>query len=48
MRCLTMLIYNILNDTYLYYINYNVVQYMYMYISLLNYYNVISEKMVIN
>jgi hypothetical protein len=27
-----------------YYINYNVVQYMCMYISLSNYYNVISEK----
>ena len=44
MRCLTMLIYDILNDTYLYYINYNVVQYMCMYISLSNYYNVISKK----
>jgi hypothetical protein len=48
MRCLTMLIYDILNDTYLYYISYNVVQYMCMYISLSNYYNVISEKMIIN
>jgi hypothetical protein len=33
MRCLTMLIYDILNGIYLYYINYNVVQYMCMYIS---------------
>ena len=48
MRCLTMFIYDILNDTYLYYINYNVVQYMCMYISLSNYYNMISEKMIIN
>jgi hypothetical protein len=48
MRCLSMLIYDILNGTYLYYINYNVVQYMCMYISLSNYYNVISEKMIIN
>jgi hypothetical protein len=44
MRCLTMLIYDILNDTYLYYINYNVVQYMCMYISLSNYYNMISKN----
>jgi hypothetical protein len=44
MRCLTMLIYDILNDTYLYYINYNVVQYMCMYISLSNYYNVMTGK----
>jgi hypothetical protein len=36
--------YDILNGTYLYYINYNVVQYMCMYISLSNYYNMISEK----
>jgi hypothetical protein len=43
MRYLTMLIYDILNGTYLYYINY-IVQYMCMYISLSNYYNVISEK----
>jgi hypothetical protein len=48
MRCLTMLIYDILNGTYLYYINYNVVQYMCMYISLSNYYNVMSEKIIIN
>jgi hypothetical protein len=33
-----------LNGTYLYYINYNVVQYMCMYISLSNYYNVMSEN----
>jgi hypothetical protein len=39
-----MLIYETLKGTYLYYINYNVVQYMFMYISLSNYYNVISEK----
>jgi hypothetical protein len=42
MCCLTMLIYDILNG------NYNVVQYMCMYISLLNYYNVTSEKIIIN
>jgi hypothetical protein len=46
MHCLTMLIYDILNDTYLYYINYNVVQYMCMYISLSNYYNMISDTAV--
>jgi hypothetical protein len=44
MCCLTMLIYDILNGTYLYYINYNVVQYMCMYISLSNYYNVTSKN----
>jgi hypothetical protein len=36
--------YALFDNTYLYYINYNVVQYMCMYISLSNYYNVISEK----
>jgi hypothetical protein len=39
-----MIIYDILNDTYLYYVNYNVIKYIYMcmYISLLNYYSVVS------
>ena len=44
MSYLIMFIYEILNGTYLYYINYNVIKYMCMYISLSNYYNVISEK----
>jgi hypothetical protein len=48
MPCLTMLIYDILKGTYLYYINYIVVQYMCMYISLSNYYNVMSEQMIKN
>jgi hypothetical protein len=38
------LIYKILNDTYLYYINYNVIKYVCMYISFLNYYNAVSKK----
>jgi hypothetical protein len=41
---LIMLIYYKLNDTYLYYINYNIIKYMCMYISLLNYYIVISKN----
>ena len=43
MSYLTMLVYERLNDTYLYYINYNVIKYMCMYISLSNYYNVVSD-----
>ena len=39
-----MLIYEILNGTYLDYINYNVIKYMCMYFSLLNYYNVVIEE----
>jgi hypothetical protein len=39
-----MLIYEILSGTYLYYINYNVIKYMYMYFFLSNYYNVVSEN----
>jgi hypothetical protein len=39
-----MLIYEILNDTYLYYINYNVIKYMCIYVYLLNYYDVVSQK----
>jgi hypothetical protein len=41
---LTMLIYETLNCTYLYYIKYDVIKYVCMYISLSNYYNVISQK----
>jgi hypothetical protein len=36
--------YEILNGTYLYYIKYNVIKYMCMYIYFSNYYNVVSEK----
>jgi hypothetical protein len=32
MSYLTMPIYDILNDTYLYYINYNVIKYIYVYV----------------
>jgi hypothetical protein len=43
---LIMLIYETLNCTYLYYIKYDVIKYVCMYISnsLLNYYNVASQK----
>ena len=44
MSYLTMLIYEILNVIYLYYINYSVIKYMCMYFSLLNYYNVVIEE----
>jgi hypothetical protein len=44
MSYLTMLIYEILNGIYLYYINYSVIKYMCMYFSLLNYYNVVIEE----
>jgi hypothetical protein len=44
MSYLIMLIYYKLNDTYLYYINYNVIKYMCMYISLLNYYIAVSKN----
>ena len=39
-----MLIYDILNGIYLYYINYIVIKYTCMYFSLLNYYNVVIEE----
>jgi hypothetical protein len=39
-----MLIYEILNDIYLYYINYSVIKYMCMYFSLLNYYTMVIEE----
>jgi hypothetical protein len=44
MSYLTIFIYEILNGTYLYYISYNVIKYMRMYISLSNYYNVVSKN----
>jgi hypothetical protein len=44
MSYLKIFIYEILNGTYLYYISYDVIKYMCMYISLSNYYNVVSKN----
>jgi hypothetical protein len=44
MSYLTMLIYEILNGIYLYYINYSFIKYMCMYFSLLSYYNMVIEE----
>jgi hypothetical protein len=38
--------YEILIDTHLYYINYIIIKYIYVCISLSNYYNVVSQKSI--
>jgi hypothetical protein len=47
MSYLTMLIYDILNDTYLYYINYNVIKYMCVCIFLFQIIIMLYLKMII-
>jgi hypothetical protein len=44
MSYMALLIYKILNGTYQYYINRNIIKYMCMYVALSNYLNLVSQK----